>query len=49
LRACERPVFIYDAVQRAALESGRETAQVLAEAAVWLPVALEFGYLREVS
>ncbi len=49
LRACERPVFIYDAVQRAALESGRETAQVLAETAVWLPVALEFGYLREVS
>ncbi|HEU4596948.1 MAG TPA: DNA-binding domain-containing protein [Pyrinomonadaceae bacterium] len=49
LRACERPVALYEAVRRAALESGKEPAQVLAEVSVWLPVALEFGYLREVS
>ena len=45
LKACERPVSLYSAAGRAALESGKETAQVLAEVSVWLPVAVEFGYL----
>lgn len=45
LKACERPASLYSAAQRAALESGKETARVLAEVAVWLPVAIEFGYL----
>jgi hypothetical protein len=48
LRACERPTSSYPAVRVAAFESGREPGQVLAEAAVWLPVALELGFLRGV-
>ena len=46
LKACERPTSSYQAVQAAALESGREPGQVLAEVAVWLPVAFELGFLR---
>jgi hypothetical protein len=49
LRACEHPVSLYFAVQRAARESGTEPAYVLAEVTMWLPVAIEFGYLRQVS
>ncbi len=49
LKACEqRPVSLYSAARSAAVESGKETGQVLAEVAVWLPVAFEFGYLRRV-
>ena len=48
LRACERPTSIYQAVRVAALESGREPGQALAEVAVWLPAALELGFLRRV-
>jgi hypothetical protein len=46
LRACERPTLSYPAVQLAALESGRDPGQALAEVAVWLPVAFELGFLR---
>ena len=46
LRACERPTSSYPAVRVAALETGREPGQVLAEVAVWLPVAFELGFLR---
>lgn len=46
LKACEVPTSSYAAVRVAALESGRDPAQVLAEAAVWLPVAFELGFLR---
>lgn len=49
LRACERPAFPYTSAQRAAAESGAGPAQVLAELTVWLPVALEFGFLRQVD
>lgn len=49
LKACERPVSLYSAVQCAARESGKEPAYLLAELAVWLPVAIGFGYLRRVS
>ncbi len=45
LKACERPVSLYSAARRAAVEGGRETGQVLAEVAVWLPLAVEFGYV----
>jgi hypothetical protein len=48
LRACEQPTSSYTAVRVAALESGREPEQVLADVAVWLPVALELGFLRRV-
>ena len=48
LRACERPTSSYPAVQVAALESGRDLGQVLAEVAVWLPVAFEMGFVRRV-
>lgn len=48
LKACERPTSSYPAVQVAALESGRDPGQVLAEVAVWLPVAFELGFLRSV-
>lgn len=46
LRACEQPTSSYSAVKVAALESGREPGQALADAAVWLPVAFDLGFLR---
>ncbi len=49
LKACERPTSLYEAVRSAASESGKESSQVLAEAAVWLPVAFEFGFLSRVA
>ena len=49
LKACERPAPLYEAVRRSALEAGKETPRVLAEVAVWLPVAFELGFLRRVS
>ena len=49
LRACERPTSGYPAVRVAALESGRDPGQALAEVAMWLPVAFELGFLRQVS
>jgi putative DNA-binding protein len=48
LRACERPTSSYSAVQLAALESGRDPGQVLADIAIWLPVAFALGFLRSV-
>jgi Putative DNA-binding domain len=48
LRACERPTSSYPAVQVAALESGRDPGQALAEVAMWLPVAFELGFLRRI-
>lgn len=49
LRACEHPTSSYPAVQVAALESGRDPGQMLAEVAMWLPVAFELGFLRKAS
>lgn len=46
LKSCERPMPTYPAVRVAALESGRDPGQILAEVAVWLPVAFELGFLR---
>jgi len=48
LRACEHPTSSYPAVRVAALESGRDPGQALAEVAMWLPVAFELGFLRQV-
>lgn len=48
LRACERATSCYPAVQVAAMESKKDPAQALAEIAVWLPVAFELGFLRQV-
>src|SRR5690349_16179064 len=48
LRACDLPTSSYPAVQVAAHESGRGLGQVLAEIAVWLPIAFELGFLRRV-
>jgi hypothetical protein len=48
LKACERPISSYPAVQIAALESGRDPGQLLADVAVWLPVAFGLGFLRRV-
>jgi hypothetical protein len=48
LKACAQPASVYSAARVAAHESGRETASVLAELIVWLPPALEFGFLRRV-
>lgn len=48
LRACERPTSSYPAVRIAAIESGRDPGQTLAEVAMWLPVAFELGFLRQV-
>lgn len=49
LKACERPAQVYEAVRGAALEAGKETPEVLAEVAVWLPVAFALGFLRRVA
>ncbi|HEX8922880.1 MAG TPA: hypothetical protein VF766_15505, partial [Pyrinomonadaceae bacterium] len=49
LEACEHPVSLYGAAQHAAVESGKDSAAVLAELVVWLPVAIELGFLRQVS
>jgi hypothetical protein len=49
LKACGRPAPLYTAVRGAALEVGGEPGRVLAEAAVWLPVAFGLGFLRRVS
>jgi hypothetical protein len=48
LKACEQPTSIYPLVQVAALECGREPGQVLADVALWLPIAFELGFLRRV-
>lgn len=48
LKACARPTPLYTAVRAAALAAERETGQVLAEVAVWLPIAFELGFLRRV-
>lgn len=48
LRACESPTSSYPAVQVAALESGRDPGQALAEIAMWVPIAFELGFLRRV-
>ncbi|HEV7891977.1 MAG TPA: DNA-binding domain-containing protein [Pyrinomonadaceae bacterium] len=49
LKACGSPTPLYSAARAAALESGQETAYVLAGLTVWLPVAFELGFLRRVS
>ncbi|HEX8775154.1 MAG TPA: DNA-binding domain-containing protein [Pyrinomonadaceae bacterium] len=49
LKACEHPLPLPLAAGRAAEESGKETAFILAELVVWLPVALGLGFLRRVS
>jgi hypothetical protein len=46
LKACEVPAPLYTAVRAAALADGREPSRLLAEAALWLPAAFEFGFLR---
>lgn len=46
LKACERPVSLTIAAQRAAEEAGKESAVVLAELSVWLPLAIELGFIR---
>src|SRR5436305_10326162 len=49
LKACEHPVALYAAAQRAACESGHEPAFLLAQLVTWLPIALGLGFLRQVS
>ncbi len=49
LQACERPVPAYEAARSAAIASDRETGHVLAEAALWLMVAAELGFVRPCS
>jgi hypothetical protein len=46
LQACERPVPAYEAARSAAIASGRDTGKVLAEAALWLMVAADLGFVR---
>lgn len=49
LKACARPTPLYTAARAAALEAGREIPQVLAETAIWLPVACGLGFLRRAA
>lgn len=46
LKACECPVSVYVAGRSAAEQSGKELSFVLAQLVVWLPVAIQFGFLR---
>lgn len=48
LKACEFPTSSYPAVRVAALESERDSGQLLAEVAMWLPIAFALGFLRRV-
>lgn len=48
LKACAHPTPLYTAVRAAALEAGQETPRVLAEVAIWLPIAFGLGFLRRV-
>lgn len=45
LRACESPVSAHVAARAAAEESGTEPSFVLAQLVLWLPVAVQFGFL----
>jgi len=48
LHACEHPTSSYSAVRVAAFQSGRDPGQVLADVAMWLPIAFALGFLRRV-
>lgn len=49
LEACQQPISLYLAAQRGAQQSGMARATVLAQLVMWLPVAMESGFLRQVS
>lgn len=46
LKACERPVSAHVAAREAAEESGTEPSFVLAHLVLWLPIAIQLGFLR---
>jgi len=48
LKACDSPSSAHMAAGRAADESGTEPAVLLAQLVLWLPVAMQFGFLRPV-
>lgn len=45
LKACESPASAHFAARRAAEESGRESSFVLAQLVLWLPVAIQMGFV----
>ena len=47
LRACESPVSAYAAARVAAEQSGKEPSFVLAQLVLWLPIAIQFGFVRQ--
>ena len=49
LKACQSPVSAYLTARSAAEQSGKEPSFVLAQLVVWLPMAIQFGFLRPVS
>jgi len=46
LRACEAPVSVHVAARVAAEESGTEASPLLAHLVLWLPIAIQSGFLR---
>jgi Putative DNA-binding domain len=46
LKACESPVSAHVAGHSAAQESGKDPSLVLGQLMVWLPIAMQFGFLR---
>ena len=48
LKACDSPSPAHLAAGHAAEESGMEPAVLLAQLVLWLPVAMQFGFLRPV-
>ena len=49
LTACESPVSVHDAGCHAAEHSGNDAPFVLAQLVLWLPLAIQLGFLREVN
>ncbi|HEX8173039.1 MAG TPA: DNA-binding domain-containing protein [Thermoanaerobaculia bacterium] len=49
LQACEQPLPLYAAAQRAAAAAGDDPSRVLAALSIWLPAAIELGYIRRVA
>jgi len=49
LRTCESPVSAHDAAREAAEQSGTEVSSVLAHLVLWLPIAIQSGFVRRVT
>lgn len=49
LQACEKEIFVNDALKEAAKKCGVPTSELIAKSGFWLPIAFSSGYLTEVE